>query len=474
MKKTTALKAFLIASTILHFTLYTLHSHAAVIQQVIVRQQWPWSTDIKVEYKLAEVTNAVDISVKAFNGNTELPLPAEAVSGDLYGISESGIGQFVIDPVKAFGNQKVAIADFRVELEISESAANINEVLYKIVDLTSPYKVTDVTRKDFYNGKYGKFVTSFADIDPEFSTSLADVLIWTDVTNDIYMTDKLVFRRIPAAGKSYMFLTNNASVNDGAGVEVSFSKDFYIGVFELTQAQVSRFTHSTSYETNKLYAAKRAADSMYWGTSLRGTKDGWPESTSHVNTGTGLIKDLQTNTGLLIDLPTEAMWEYACRAGTDTPLYTGDAAHTAAWNDSHTKKIMRAHGCNVTQLPSSWTDAEKKNCDLSYCANEVGMYLPNAFGLYDMLGNVFEWCLDRYVTASVVANYTNGRDPVGPTEADMTESARTANSGVMRGGCYNENPYSCHLRVDKRRGYNTQTFGARLCIYLDYNDNGTF
>ena len=56
----------------------------------------------------------------------------------------------------------------------------------------------------------------------------------------------------------------------------------------------------------------------------------------------------------------------------------------------------------------------------------------------------------------------------------MTESARTANSGVMRGGCYNENPYSCHSRVDKRRGYNTQTFGARLCIYLDYNDNGTF
>ena len=106
-----------------------------MIQQVIVRQQWPWSTDVKVEYKLAEVTSPVDISVKAFNGETELPLPAEAVSGDLYGISESGIGQFIIDPVKAFGNQKVAIADFRVELELSESAANINEVLYRIVDL---------------------------------------------------------------------------------------------------------------------------------------------------------------------------------------------------------------------------------------------------------------------------------------------------------------------------------------------------
>ena len=470
----TTIKTAAIAT--LHFTLSILNftAHGAVIQQVIVRQQWPWSTDVKVEYKLAEVTAPVDISVKAFNGDTELPLPVSAITGDLHGISESGIGQFVIDPVKAFGNQKIAIADFRVELEISDSPANINEILYKIVDLTSPYKVTDVTRKDFHNGKYGNYVMSFADIDPEFSTSLTDVLIWTDVTNDIYKTDKMVFRRIPAAGQSYMFLTNNTSVNGGAGVEVSFSKDFYIGVFELTQAQVSRFTHRASYETNALYAAKRAANSMYWGTSLRGTNDGWPESTSHVNTGKGLIKDLQTNTGLLIDLPTEAMWEYACRAGTTSPLYTGDNSHTAAWTDSHTKKIMRAYGVNVTQFPSSWSVEERTICDLSYGANEVGMYLPNAFGLYDMLGNVYEWCLDRYVSESVVAAYTNGRDPVGPTEADMTEEARTANYGVMRGGCYNENPYSCHSRVNKKRGYNTNVFGARLCIYLDYNDNGTF
>ena len=79
----TTIKTAAIAT--LHFTLSILNftAHGAVIQQVIVRQQWPWSTDVKVEYKLAEVTAPVDISVKAFNGETELPLPAEAVSGDL-------------------------------------------------------------------------------------------------------------------------------------------------------------------------------------------------------------------------------------------------------------------------------------------------------------------------------------------------------------------------------------------------------
>jgi len=471
MKATTTIKAAAIAT--LHFTLSILNftAQGAVIQQVIVRQQWPWSTDVKVEYKLAEVTSPVDISVKAFNGNVELPLPAEAIVGDLYGVSESGIGQFIIDPVKAFGNAKVAIADFRVELEVTESAANINEVLYKIVDLTPPYTVTDVKRKDFYNGKYGAFVTSYSDIDSEFSTSLENVLIWTDVTNDVYKTDKMVFRRIPAAGQSYMFQTNNASVNGGAGVKVSFSKDFYIGVFECTQAQVSHFTHRASYETNELYAAKRAADAMYFSTALRGTSNqNWPEDLVHRMTGSGLIKDFQDKTGLLVDLPTEAMWEYACRAGTTSPLYTGDDDHVALWSDSHTWKIMRAHSVNVSQFPSGWTDAEKKNCDLGYGSNIVGSYKPNAWGLYDMLGNVLEWCLDRYIADASLASVTYGVDPVGPS----TAQGGSDTEGVMRGGCYNENPRDCNGRFSKRRGYNTNIFGCRLCIWLTNNDNGTF
>ena len=178
--------------------------NAAVIQQVIVRQQWPWSTDIKVEYKLAEVTNAVDISVKTYNGDVELGSSnlASAITGDIYGISESGIGQFVIDPVKAFGNQKVAIADFRVELELNDSAANIGEVLYKIFDLTDG-SCTDVTRADLLNGKYGTVETDYTAF-TGFNTPVSDVVIWTGVTNkEEYATTKLVLRKIPAAGQTF-------------------------------------------------------------------------------------------------------------------------------------------------------------------------------------------------------------------------------------------------------------------------------
>ena len=478
MKTTTAIKYAAIATLLFTFSILNFTAHGAVIQQVIVRQQWPWSTDVKVEYKLAEVTNAVDISVKAFNGNTELPLPAEAVSGDLYGISESGIGQFIIDPVKAFGNEKVAIADFRVELEVSDSAANINEVLYKIVDLTSPYKVTDVTRKDFYNGRYGKYVTSFAAIDPEFSTSLTDVLIWVDVTNDVYKTDKMVFRRIPAAGQSYMFLTNNASVNGGAGVEVSFTKDFYISVFELTQAQGVKFNNGYNYSwfTNELYSAKRPmgglrhsrVDARNIIEYLR-LKSMWPDDASHDLRDQGCILGRMQNTyGIVFDLPTEAMWEYACRAGTYTDLYTGDPSHTGATTDSHTRKIMRIN----KPLPSGLTTEEERNCDLEYGPDEVGKYLPNAWGLYDMLGNVYEWCLDRLIDSADVANHTYGADPIGPS-GDYGNTAKS----VCRGGAYTSTKPTVHIRASKERSYppnQTKDFGVRLCIYLTQNDDGTF
>ena len=261
MKKTTALKAF--AITILHFTFSILHftAQGAVIQQVIVRQQWPWSTDIKVEYKLAEVTAPVDISVKAYNGNVELPLPGEAITGDLYGISESGIGQFVIDPVKAFGNEKVAIADFRVELEVTDSPANMLEALYKIYDLEGG-GCTDVTRADLLNGKYGTIETNYAALGKSFlstsnyTTPVTDVLIWTGVTNsEEYVTTKLVMRKIPAAGQTFTIGSPTTEIGrkntdkskvDGvvstiSGREtqhsVTLTKDFYLGVFEVTQYQ---------------------------------------------------------------------------------------------------------------------------------------------------------------------------------------------------------------------------------------------
>jgi formylglycine-generating enzyme required for sulfatase activity len=105
-----------------------------------------------------------------------------------------------------------------------------------------------------------------------------------------------------------------------------------------------------------------------------------------------------------LDLPTEAQWEYACRAGTKTlfsvasPNLIGD---DVGWFKNNSR-------CKV---------------------HPVGEKLPNAWGLYDMHGNVWEWCLD------LSGGTLEGRDPVGPS-ADNNGWRYILGRRVLRGGCY--------------------------------------
>ena len=458
------------------------------VESVIVRQQWPWSTGVKVEYALSGVdtSHPVDIAVRAFNGGTELASAnlEAAISGERYGITDA-VGSFTINPAVAFGTSQIEISNFRVELTLSPSAANINDILYKIVDLDPPYTVTDVRRKDFYhNGIYGNFVTNYTAIDSTFSTSLDDVLIWLDVTNDVYKTDKMVFRRIPAAGKSYMMQTNNPSVNGGAGVEVSFTKDFYIGVFEVTQAQMNKFYRwygadydypdyppgsgraaNNSYETNALYRAMRPATCLQFdnsnGTVLRRYDLSVTDHTQvgpayyYIANGT-LCYNMQDKTGLLIDLPTEAMWEYACRAGTTTDLYSGKD-----YSKAEAQKLSTMY-----RYPGSYYDG-LRNCDLTKLSNVVGSYKPNAWGLYDMIGNAQEWCLDAWLDAE---NLTGGEDPVATGNTRRVQRG----SGTYTG---DEN-HTVNLRTNFSKDWGTgnagcEDNGVRLCIYCDVHDDGT-
>lgn len=446
------------------------------VERVIVRQQWPWSTDVKVEYSLSGVdaANPVDIKVRAFNGTVELPsgnLDA-AITGDRYAVT-SPVGSLTIDPVAAFGTEQVALGNFKVQLTLTPSDSNMNDIIYKIVDLVSPHAVTDVVRKDLMNGKWGNYTTSFSDIDSTFTTSLDDVLIWLDVTNEVYKTDKIVFRRIPAAGKSFQFqkgiaAATNAYYGAGEGIKVSFTKDYYIGVFELTQRQfrnvTTKFALSYFYQTNALYRWTRPADQVRYSHPYQDR----PAATgSTLGAATYALKNaaaLKSKAGYTVTLPTEAQWEYACRAGTDTFKYSG-ASGTLYWNDGFTPKVQRAYNIN-----GSGAVDPGRNCDLTKGSLTVGMLKPNAFGLYDMLGNIYEWCLGYYISADKFwkcACYAeaNNFDPQGPT----SEEASATNYRPQRGGDYGENPleYGAMERDTEPYSYNTQCNGVRLCLLVD-------
>ena len=189
---------------------------------------------------------------------------------------------------------------------------------------------------------------------------------------DEYKTTKLVLRHI-APGT---IPTRN----------VNLTKPYYIGIFEVTQKQYelvmgtrpSYFSNVSCYETRPV---ERVSYNMIRGSS---SGAGWPGS-SAVD-ATSFMGKLRAKTGIdEFDLPTEAQWEYACRAGTTTDFNNGKNL-TGNANDANLNEVGR-------YLYNGGQD-DSQECTTSGGTAKVGSYMPNAWGLYDMHGNVLEWCLD--------------------------------------------------------------------------------
>lgn len=428
---------------------------AADVGRVIVRQQWPWSTAIKVEFELSNVTDPVDISLKAYNGTAQYDqaLVDAATSGSRFALSKGGVYTVTLDPSVLFASGTKTVPDFKVTVTAT-AAEKTAEVLYKIVNLESPYDVTDVTRGALLNGKYGAIETKYSDLDPAFkNVQPADMLIWTGVTNNpAYKTTHLVLRKINSAGTTVKFQNK---------CNTSFTYDFFIGVFEVTQAQFAKVcSHPRgSNERNPDYADFRPVDRIGWD-DIRGknTGDLWPAG-DHTSLDSGkFLYILQQRTGLMIDLPTEAAWEFACRGGnfnqSAPELYTGEYS-----GDVTCGKIMRCRGINCVNTGS---DASS-NCDLTDGPAWVGSYLPNAYGLYDMQGNVWEICLDHI-----------GGVPSSGTVVDFRGSAESTWSNkrdrVLRGGSYKSARNTVLIYSSETNHHPTEypnDCGFRLCLYPD-------
>ncbi|MGD0383764.1 MAG: SUMF1/EgtB/PvdO family nonheme iron enzyme, partial [Thermoguttaceae bacterium] len=120
-------------------------------------------------------------------------------------------------------------------------------------------------------------------------------------------------------------------------------------------------------------------------------------------------------------LPTEAEWEYACRAGTTTHYYSGDDPETLA-------KVGNIADASAKRKFADWKFTIAADDGYVFTA-PVGKFKPNAFGLYDMHGNVNEWCADWYGEDYYAASPAD--DPIGPDSGP---------SRVSRGGAWNFRP----------------------------------
>ncbi|PZN77492.1 MAG: hypothetical protein DM484_14475 [Candidatus Methylumidiphilus alinenensis] len=167
--------------------------------------------------------------------------------------------------------------------------------------------------------------------------------------------------------------------DEGPRHTVSFSKPFAIGVYAVTFDEYDRYCKAVK---------KSLVRDQAWGRGRQPVINvSWEDAAAYCAWLTG-------QTGKQYRLPTEAEWEYACRAGTDTPFYFGTT--------------ISAQQANFNRDTGSTVSVDK--------------FQPNAFGLYQMHGNVWEWCEDgkrKYSEETQI-------DPVGPTGA----------ARVVRGGSW--------------------------------------
>ena len=209
--------------------------------------------------------------------------------------------------------------------------------------------------------------------------------------------------------------------NDEGQHTVKLTKAFYIGKFEVTQLQYRAIMHQNN--------------SKFGGDKLPVENANWHEARR-------FLKRLSDKTGLKFRLPTEAEWEYACRAGTTTAFNVGTTPDSSLAN--YKAKTPYADGVAGEYLKRT---------------NNVGAYRPNAFGLYDMHGNVWEWCSDLYDK-----NYYKISplvDPKGPQKS---------NSGhVIRGGAWNEKAYKCRSADRNHRWpkINQSIIGFRVVLEIE-------
>jgi formylglycine-generating enzyme required for sulfatase activity len=229
--------------------------------------------------------------------------------------------------------------------------------------------------------------------------------------------------------------TEQGRYDDEEQHEVKITKAFHLDIYEVTQKQYKRIMGTTPSHFSKTGQGKARVQGK--------DTSGFPVESVTWTQAKEFCKKLgelpeERKAGRQYRLPTEAEWEYACRAGTKTPFHVGRALH------------IHANFCGLAPYPITG----KRGFDEGN-TREVGSYDGNAFGLYDMHGNVHEWCEDwygPYVTKRVQ------EDPRGP---------QAGKERVFRGGCWLSTGRACRAAQRAKLGPDEAHYGIGFRIVME-------
>jgi formylglycine-generating enzyme required for sulfatase activity len=257
------------------------------------------------------------------------------------------------------------------------------------------------------------------------------------------LTDEIELEMVAIPGGEFIMGSPESEYNrseDETPQHLVTIQPFFMGKYPVTEAQWHAIADTLPVERNLdlnsggLLEEDLPVEEMYWGkaTNLPVTGMFWDQAIEFCHR-------LSRDTGRNYRLPTEAEWEYACRAGTETPFSFGQTITTDLAN-------YRGTDCgNVDEqwfLSGSYDRGPKGifRDDIT----PIDAFPPNAFGLYDMHGNVSEWCLDPW----------HGNYRGAPADGSAWISGGDDNV-VIRGGSFNTFPAHCrsasrHLQTLER------------------------
>ena len=256
--------------------------------------------------------------------------------------------------------------------------------------------------------------------------------------NDVYRKTAIVMRKIMAKDVVWTMgstpqETRNREAAREATHQVTLTNNYYIGVFPVTQSQWALIQSNNLTPSFYNYigsSAMRPVEQVCYNeirnadnTTAANTAYDWPAAPNP----SSFLGRLRTTTGIDFDLPSEAQWEFAARAGHGSTMW-GDGSAILNWNKDDNLGRLGRYAQNGGKVDNK---EPAQSCDASNGTAIVGSYQPNSWGLYDMHGNVWEWCLDWY-TENITT--FGGMLNIDPSDSSKTLSGTAGSQRMKRGG----------------------------------------
>ena len=360
-------------------------SAATTINVDSVVQRWPWNNKVDITYTVGDGQDCSSSKFRRIVFTTVI----DGTTYTIDGVSDLG----------ASANTGTHTVTWTLPSGVKRTDCTMSAAIYE-ADAPSgdDYMVIDLaTGAIAYEG----LLATQADSNARYNTAT-------------YKEDKLVLRKVPAGGP----YPTGDSANHGSGNNANTDKnwyttrDYYIGVFPVTQAQYKKLmvsnpsTKTTAITGNTIL--HRPVENVSWNTLRNQSNPTLPIPAVESSTGT-FFQRLNFNTGRYFDLPTEVMFEIAERAGASGEFW---------WGSGPAADYVISSDDDLTDDGSGGKSTVA-----------VGSKKANSWGLYDVQGNVLEWCLDDFIDKS--DNMASHADVFTPAWASGTDR-RQRGSGTGR------------------------------------------